>query len=77
MLGLLRTTSIVFPDDFPVKKVSDSKTKDICKALLSHNPDKRPSAQELLESGHIPLKMEDSQLDELLKHTLSQNNSTR
>ena len=77
VLGLLRTSNIVIPDDFPTKKTTDNKPRDVCRALLNHNPDKRPSAQELLESGDIPLKMEDSQLDELLKYTLSQTNSTR
>ena len=31
----------------------------------------------MLESGYVPPKLEDRQLDELIKHTLSQNNSTR
>ena len=30
-----------------------------------------------MESGYVPPRIEDSQLDELIKHTLSQNNSTR
>lgn len=45
--------------------------------LLNHCPDERPTAQELLESGYVPPKIEDSQLEELLKHTLNQTNSTR
>lgn len=45
--------------------------------LLKHDPVERPTSQELLESHFIPPKLEDHQLDEVLKHTLSSTNSTR
>lgn len=67
----------MFPNDFLMDKFVHNRVKDVCNRLLNYEPDKRPTAQELLDSGYIPPKMEDHQLDELLKHTLSQNNSTR
>ena len=33
--------------------------------MLDHNPRLRPSAEELLQSEHLPLKMEDKELVEV------------
>lgn len=49
----------------------------VLKWLLKHNPEERPTSQELLQSQYIPPKIEDGQLDEVLKHTLASTNSTR
>ena len=66
---------IVFPDDYPEKQLS--KQTVILKWLLQHDPDERPSSQELLQSQYIPPKIEDGHLDEVLKHTLASTNTTR
>ena len=65
----------MLPEEFSDKKYV--RESYVMNWLLDHNPDSRPTAQELLDSGYVPPKIEDRQLDELLKHTLSQNNSTR
>ncbi|XP_057303588.1 eIF-2-alpha kinase GCN2-like isoform X1 [Hydractinia symbiolongicarpus] len=75
LLGSVRSESVVFPEDFNKKKYK--REHYVISWLLNHNPDERPSATELLESGYVPPKIEDSQLDELLRHTLNQTNSTR
>ena len=49
----------------------------VLKWLLKHTPEERPSSQELLQSQYVPPKIEDGQLDEVLKHTLASTNSTR
>ena len=49
----------------------------VLKWLLQHNTEVRPTSQELLQSQYIPPKIEDGQLDEVLKHTLASTNSTR
>jgi len=74
-LGLLRTENIIFPEDFSPKKFA--REQHLISWLLNHNPDNRPTTEELLNSGFLPPKLEDRQLDELLRHTLNQNNSTR
>ncbi|XP_048580135.1 eIF-2-alpha kinase GCN2-like isoform X3 [Nematostella vectensis] len=74
-IGNLRTEKIIFPDDFDKKALS--KQTMIITWLLTHDPAERPTSQELLESHFIPPKIEDHQLDEVLKHTLASSNSTR
>nr|XP_047139255.1 eIF-2-alpha kinase GCN2-like isoform X2 [Hydra vulgaris] len=74
-IALLRTDKIIFPQDFTDKKYE--KEKYLISWLLNHSPDSRPTALELMESGYLPPRIEDSQLDELIKHTLFQKNSTR
>ena len=49
----------------------------VLKWLLKHTPEERPTSQELLQSQYVPPKIEDGQLDEVLKHTLASTNSTR
>lgn len=60
----LRTSSIVFPQDFNSSKLSTE--KKIIKMLLDHNPDNRPSAQELLSSGMIRVEQQDDLMKEAL-----------
>ena len=61
--------------DFDTKRLD--KQTQIIRWLLHHNPDERPTSQELLKSQHIPPKIEDNQLEEILNHTLATTNSTR
>ncbi|XP_031551320.1 eIF-2-alpha kinase GCN2-like [Actinia tenebrosa] len=74
-LGDIRTSKVKFPEDFDKKR--SAKETNVLLWLLKHNPDDRPSSQELLQSHYIPPKLEDHQLDEVLKHTLASTNSTR
>lgn len=66
---------IKFPEEFDQKCLAKQTT--VLKWLLKHNPEERPTSQELLQSQYIPPKIEDGQLDEALKHTLASTNSTR
>ncbi|XP_029456049.1 eIF-2-alpha kinase GCN2 isoform X2 [Rhinatrema bivittatum] len=70
VLSLLRQPSIVFPEDFdPVK---NEKQTLVITWLLNHDPALRPTAMELLKSEHIPPpQMEESELHEVLHHTLA------
>lgn len=62
----------MFDDDERLKKQAL-----IIRWLLDHNPDQRPTSQELLKSQHIPPNIEDNELEEILNHTLATTNSTR
>ena len=53
------------------------KQAHIIRWLLHHNPDVRPTSEELLKSQYIPPKIEDNDLEEILNHTLATTNSTR
>ena len=72
---LIFQEDVLLPEDFDSK--SKEKERRIVLWLLNHNPESRPTAQELLDSGYIPPKLEDKQLDEILLHTLNQSNSSR
>lgn len=75
VLGNIRTERIIFPTEFDQRRLFKQTT--VLKWLLKHNPEERPTSQELLQSQYIPPKIEDGQLDEVLKHTLASTNSTR
>ena len=65
----------MLPPDFDTERLA--KQTHIIRWLLHHNPDERPTSQELLKSQHIPPKLEDNELEEILNHTLATTNSTR
>ncbi|XP_054828909.1 eIF-2-alpha kinase GCN2 isoform X2 [Eublepharis macularius] len=70
VLSQLRLPSIVFPEDFD--EVKYAKQKLVVTWLLNHDPSKRPTAMELLKSEHLPPpQMEESELHEVLHHTLA------
>ncbi|KAJ8290413.1 hypothetical protein GJAV_G00012550 [Gymnothorax javanicus] len=70
VLSQLRTEDIEFPQDF-VQYGSGTQRKAIC-WLLSHDPALRPSAVELLKSDLLPPpQMEESELHEVLQHTMA------
>ncbi|KFQ29222.1 Eukaryotic translation initiation factor 2-alpha kinase 4, partial [Merops nubicus] len=63
VLGQLRLPTIVFPKDFDEVKHAKQ---------LNHDPAARPTAVELLKSEHLPPpQMEESELHEVLHHTLA------
>ncbi|XP_028409017.1 eIF-2-alpha kinase GCN2-like [Dendronephthya gigantea] len=76
ILGDLRTEKILLPKEFNEEERL-KKQAVIIRWLLHHNPDERPTSQELLKSQHIPPNIEDNELEEILNHTLATTNSTR
>ncbi|NXG12661.1 E2AK4 kinase, partial [Sakesphorus luctuosus] len=70
VLGQLRLPTIVFPKDFD--EVKHAKQRLVITWLLNHDPTARPTAVELLKSEHLPPpQMEESELHEVLHHTLA------
>ncbi|XP_035182470.1 eIF-2-alpha kinase GCN2 isoform X2 [Oxyura jamaicensis] len=70
VLGQLRLPNIVFPQDFD--EVKHAKQRSVITWLLNHDPAARPTAVELLKSEHLPPpQMEESELHEVLHHTLA------
>jgi len=65
VLKNLRLSSINFPDEFSATKHSTE--KKIIQSLLNHDPKSRPSADELLKSGLLPVKEQDQVVKEALK----------
>ncbi|KAG9336525.1 hypothetical protein JZ751_002872 [Albula glossodonta] len=70
VLSQLRTEAIEFPEDF-VEYESGTQRK-VIGWLLSHDPALRPTAVELLKSELLPpSQMEESELHEVLQHTMA------
>ncbi|CAM2115950.1 unnamed protein product [Caretta caretta] len=70
VLSQLRKPTIEFPKDFD--EVKHEKQRSVITWLLSHDPAARPTAVELLKSEHLPPpQMEESELHEVLHHTLA------
>ncbi|XP_050296030.1 eIF-2-alpha kinase GCN2 isoform X2 [Anthonomus grandis grandis] len=66
VLTKLRMKEVLLPDDFCTKK------QFLIKWLLNHDIAKRPTSLELLQSEHLPPPiLEDRELQELVRHTLS------
>jgi translation initiation factor 2-alpha kinase 4 len=74
VIGNLRKEEVTFPPGFEDNKPKESA---VIRELLNHNPYDRPSSEDVLHSDYMPLNMEDSQLHEVLKHTLASSNTTR
>uniref|UniRef100_A0A3B3VZ75 Eukaryotic translation initiation factor 2 alpha kinase 4 n=1 Tax=Poecilia latipinna TaxID=48699 RepID=A0A3B3VZ75_9TELE len=69
VLSQLRT-SISFPGDFPEHE--QGTLRKVIEWLLKHDPALRPTAQELLKSELLPPpQMEESELHEVLQHTMA------
>ncbi|KAH3674853.1 hypothetical protein WICMUC_003056 [Wickerhamomyces mucosus] len=64
VLRTLRNPTIDFPGDYSSDKLVE---KRIIKQLLNHNPELRPSADKLLQSGLLPVKEQDQIVKEALK----------
>ncbi|XP_052437387.1 eIF-2-alpha kinase GCN2 isoform X1 [Carassius gibelio] len=70
VLSQLRTESINFPEDF--NENENEKQKKVISWLLTHDPALRPTAVELLKSDLLPPpQMEESELHEVLQHTMA------
>lgn len=62
----LRKKDIEFPKDFDKNNMKIE--AKIVRSLLDHDPEKRPSASELLNSGWLPVKGQDEMMKEALKN---------
>uniref|UniRef100_H3DJ97 eIF-2-alpha kinase GCN2 n=1 Tax=Tetraodon nigroviridis TaxID=99883 RepID=H3DJ97_TETNG len=70
VLSQLRGVPIVFPQDFCTNEKSTQWR--VIEWLLNHDPALRPTTQEVLKSQLLPLpQMEESELHEVLQHTLA------
>ncbi|XP_058843399.1 eIF-2-alpha kinase GCN2-like isoform X1 [Acipenser ruthenus] len=70
VLSQLRLPTIEFPEDFDYDKTD--RQRRVITWLLEHDPALRPTAAELLKSEHLPpSQMEESELHEVLHHTLA------
>ncbi|CAK6957149.1 eIF-2-alpha kinase GCN2 [Scomber scombrus] len=69
-LSQLRVEPICFPEDFTSNE--QGKQRKVIEWLLIHDPALRPTAQELLKSELLPPpQMEESELHEVLQHTMA------
>ncbi|KAM7375697.1 hypothetical protein PAMP_005481 [Pampus punctatissimus] len=70
VLSQLRVEPICFPDDFTAYEQGTQ--RKVIQWLLIHDPALRPTAQELLKSELLPPpQMEESELHEVLQHTMA------
>ncbi|KAG7466333.1 hypothetical protein MATL_G00163870 [Megalops atlanticus] len=70
VLSKLRTEAIEFPEDFG--EYESGTQKKVITWLLNHDPALRPTAVELLKSELLPPpQMEESELHEVLQHTMA------
>ncbi|XP_028823379.1 eIF-2-alpha kinase GCN2 isoform X2 [Denticeps clupeoides] len=73
VLTHLRAESVEFPDDFVQDEVAAQ--RQVIVWLLKHDPALRPTAVELLKSELLPPpQMEESELHEVLQHTMANAN---
>ncbi|XP_023718266.1 eIF-2-alpha kinase GCN2 isoform X3 [Cryptotermes secundus] len=66
----LRSSEIILPSDF----TQDGKSQQvhIIRWLLNHDPSQRPTSLELLQSDYVPPpQLEEAELQEMVRHTLS------
>ncbi|XP_056248606.1 eIF-2-alpha kinase GCN2 isoform X1 [Seriola aureovittata] len=70
VLSQLRVESIIFPEDFT--EYEQGTQRKVIQWLLNHDPALRPTTQELLKSELLPPpQMEESELHEVLQHTMA------
>ncbi|KAJ8140889.1 hypothetical protein OY671_005928 [Metschnikowia pulcherrima] len=65
ILNNMRLEEVKFPSDFSEKRKSTE--KKLIRELLNHDPQKRPGASELLQSGLLPVEHQDVVIREALK----------
>jgi len=71
ILENIRKEEIIFPPDFDTEKYHNQ--TEIIRLLLSHDPKKRPSSFEILQSDLLPPKMEDEYIQEILRTIVNPN----
>jgi eukaryotic translation initiation factor 2-alpha kinase 4 len=68
----LRKPEIIFPKYMEDDDENYKNEKQIIRKLLNHDPSKRPTSEELLQSEFMPpIKMEASELQEMLRNILA------
>ncbi|KAI8614564.1 kinase-like domain-containing protein [Chytriomyces sp. MP71] len=72
VLTELRKPHIPVPDDFDIKKLENA--HQVLLSMLAHAPRDRPDCQELLESKHLPPKLEQDILSEALRSIVNPDN---
>ncbi|XP_063976876.1 eIF-2-alpha kinase GCN2 isoform X2 [Diachasmimorpha longicaudata] len=74
VLSDVRSKDIVLPQNF-VDNVKGN-VVNLLRWLLNHDPSQRPTSQELLSSEYLPPpQLEEAELQEMVRHTLSNNQS--
>ncbi|XP_026672144.1 uncharacterized protein LOC108628228 [Ceratina calcarata] len=74
VLHNLRLKEIVLPPE--IQQSDMSRQVHILRWLLNHDPSQRPTAQELLSSDYLPpQRLEETELQEMIRRTLSNNQS--
>lgn len=61
----LRNAKVIFPPAFEASKYNEP--RKIIRSLLDHDPSKRPSAQQLLASGILPIPNKDKTIKEVIR----------
>ncbi|XP_050579843.1 eIF-2-alpha kinase GCN2 isoform X2 [Bombus affinis] len=70
----LRSKEIILPSE--IQQTDMSRQIHILRWLLNHDPSQRPTAQELLSSEYLPpARLEETELQEMIRRTLSNNQS--
>lgn len=70
VIGNIRLPSVEFPEDFDEIELQNQAL--VLRWLLNHDPSKRPTANELLQSEWLPPpQMEEAELNEVLRSTIS------
>ncbi|KAI4804081.1 hypothetical protein KUCAC02_025723 [Chaenocephalus aceratus] len=70
VLSQLRAELMIFPEDFT--EYEQGTQRKVIEWLMNHDPALRPTAQELLKSELLPPpQMEESELHEVLQHTMA------
>ncbi|XP_033198874.1 eukaryotic translation initiation factor 2 alpha kinase Gcn2 isoform X3 [Bombus vancouverensis nearcticus] len=70
----LRSKEIILPSE--IQQADMSRQIHILRWLLNHDPSQRPTAQELLSSEYLPpARLEETELQEMIRRTLSNNQS--
>jgi translation initiation factor 2-alpha kinase 4 len=75
ILTEIRKKEIIFSEYFD--QVNMSNQAHVIRWLLNHIPSERPTSNELLNSPHIPYKIQEDLLQEAVIHTLQNPNSAR
>jgi translation initiation factor 2-alpha kinase 4 len=74
VLQNLRKPEIQFPNDIDFTAFTDQ--TGLIKKMLNHDPNQRPSAKQLLRNECVPRNSNEIALDELLRYSLSNKNSS-
>nr|WAQ68452.1 eIF-2-alpha kinase GCN2 [Haliotis discus hannai] len=70
ILGMVRGNVVFFPEDFD--EIEMANQASVMRWLLNHDPSRRPTSKELLQSDYMPPpQMEEAELNEILRSTIA------